>query len=41
MLLLTNAGKAQGAIQFMNIEDTLSYYQAGYRGDTSKRVEDL
>ena len=41
MLHLTNAGKAQGATQFMNIEDILSYYQAGYRGDTSKRVEDL
>ena len=41
MLHLTDAGVDQGATQFMTMGDTLAYYKAGYRGPTSKRVEDL
>jgi len=41
MLHLTDAGPNRGATQFMTIEDTQEYFQRGYRGDTSQRVEDL
>ena len=41
MFHLTDAGAELGATKFMNMGDTLEYYRAGYRGHTSKRVEDL
>jgi hypothetical protein len=41
MLHLTDAGERRGATKFMNFADTLAYYEAGYRGDLSKRKEDL
>lgn len=41
MLHLTDAGREQGATQFMSVEDTLAYYRAGYRGHRANRLEDL